>query len=80
MRVLLDERGVAYGAEDTASRLFDHLAAGDPPIVPRFMERVVLSPSTPRNRRGGHGAGAIAHDVPPEMAEAVVVSAAVAIS
>jgi hypothetical protein len=78
MKVLLGNRDLEYGERDTASPLFDRLVDGG--IVPRLMEKLVLSAATARNKRAGHGAGAIPHDVPPEMAEAVVASASVAIS
>jgi hypothetical protein len=74
MKVLLDEHGVAYDQRDTAQKLFNHLVASA--IVPREMERAVLGAATPRNKKGGHGAGAIPHDVSPEQAEAVVAAAA----
>src|SRR5580692_5020156 len=48
--------------------------------VPRFMEYCVLAAALPRNKRGGHGAGEAPHDVPQEIAEAVIAAAAVAVS
>ncbi len=72
------QRGLDYEETDTASPLFNRLVDGG--IVLRLMEKAVLAASTPRNKRTGHGAGAIPHDVPPEIAEAVLASAAVAIA
>ena len=78
MKVLLAEHSVSFDENDTAFKLFDLLTQVG--VVPRFMERVVLGAASPRNKRGGHGAGALPHDVPHEMAEAVLASAAVAIA
>lgn len=78
MKVLLSDRGATYNETDAAYALFGHLV--DEGIVPQLMDKVVLGAATPRNKRASHGAGAVAHDVPPELAEAVVASAAVAIS
>lgn len=78
LKVLLDEHGVAYAASDTAQRLFEHLVAGN--ILPRFMERQILAAAQSRNKAGGHGAGAIPHNVTMAQAEAVVAAAAGAIS
>ena len=44
------------------------------------MEREVLAAATPRNKTAGHGAGAVAHAVATEEAEAVVAAAAGAIA
>lgn len=44
------------------------------------MERLILAPARPRNHRGGHGAGSVAHVVAVEVAEAVLASAAVSIA
>jgi hypothetical protein len=78
MKVLLAEHSVSFDENDAAFKLFDLLTQAG--VVPRFMERVVLGAASPRNKRGGHGAGALPHDVPHEMAEAVLASAAVAIA
>jgi hypothetical protein len=78
MKVVLDERGIEYGGGDGTKRLFDRLVAEG--IVPHYMENVVLAAMTPRNRSGGHGAGATAHAVDPDAAQAVVASGAGAIS
>jgi hypothetical protein len=78
MKIVLDARGIAYNVDkDTAFPLFDHLK--DAGLVEEYMRSIVLGPVTPRNRRGGHGAGATPHDVPVEVAEAVLSSAAVSI-
>jgi hypothetical protein len=78
MKVLLTDNGVAYGPGDTAQPLFDHIVVAG--VAPREMDRLVLGAATPRNRWGGHGAGATAHAVTQAEAEAVLASAAVAIS
>lgn len=78
MKVLLEARGIAFGAGDTASPLFNHLESGG--VVPRHMENLVLVAMVPRNRMGGHGAGAIAHQVDAQEAEAVVAGVAGAIA
>jgi hypothetical protein len=78
MKVVLDAHGVQYGERDTASKLFDALVNAG--IVERDLENVVLVAMTPRNRRGGHGAGAVAHAVAPAEAEAVVAGASGAIA
>jgi hypothetical protein len=78
MKVVLTSRDLDYDDHATAFPLFNRLVEGG--IVPRLMEKSVLSAATPRNQAGGHGAGAIPHDVSPAMAEAVVASAAVAIA
>jgi hypothetical protein len=78
MKVLLDNRGATYDQRAAASALFDRLVVEG--IVPRFMEKLVLVATTPRNRTASHGAGAVAHDVPAEVAEAVVAGTAVAVS
>jgi HEPN domain-containing protein len=77
MKVLLTEHGEQFPETDTAQRLFERLVAVG--IVPKYMERMVLSAATPRNKKAGHGAGAVAHDVSAEDAEAIVAAAAGAI-
>jgi len=78
MKVLLTQRGERYDERDTAFKLFEHLVSSG--IVPQFMQYSVLAAASPRNKRGGHGAGEVPHDVPQEMAEAVLASTAVAIA
>jgi hypothetical protein len=78
MKITLDEHKETYDSGDTAQRLFKHLVDAD--IVPRYMERVVLGAMIPRNKKGGHGPGAIPHSVPLEAAEATFASASVAIA
>jgi len=79
MKVVLEGKGVPFDKQrDTARKLFDLLESTG--IVPRHMEYFVLSPMTPRNRRGGHGAGSIAHAVDLAEAEAMVAGAAGAIA
>jgi hypothetical protein len=78
IKVVLDEHAIAYDPADTAQRLFTILR--DQGLVENYMERLILAPATPRNRRGGHGAGAVAHVVDIEVAEAVLASAAVSIA
>lgn len=74
MKVLLDEREIAYDAHDTAQKLFEHLVAAG--LVPHYMERTVLAPAVPRNKTAAHGAGAISHSVSIEQAEAIVAATA----
>jgi hypothetical protein len=78
MKVLLTEHGKTYEPGETASKILKRLE--DAGIIPHSMERIILGVSTVRNKQAGHGAGATPHDVPRETAEAVVASAAVAIS
>lgn len=78
MKVLLTQRGERYNERDTAFKLFERLVSAE--IVPQFMQYCVLAAASPRNKRGGHGAGEAPHDVPQEMAEAVLASTAVAIA
>jgi len=78
MKVVLDAHGIAYAAGATATSVFERLENAQ--IAPRFMERIVLAASTPRNRRGGHGAGATAHSVSTQEAEAAFAAAANAIT
>ncbi len=78
MKVLLTQRGVQHDEKDTAFKLFDNLVNAE--VVPQFMQFSVLAAASPRNKRGGHGAGEVPHDVPLAMAEAVLASAAVSIA
>lgn len=79
MKVVLERNNVPFDPQrDTASKLFEHLESGG--LVPRHMQNLVLSALTPRNRRGGHGAGATAHAVELAEAEAAVAGAASSIS
>jgi hypothetical protein len=78
MKVLLTQRGAPYGENDTAFKLFESLVTSK--LVPQFMQFSVLATASPRNKRGGHGPAEMPHDVPQEMAEAVLASAAVSIA
>lgn len=79
MKVLLSEHGEPYDAEnDAATALFNRLENAN--LVPRELERLVLSAATPRNKWAGHGAGAVAHNPTPAEAESVVAGAAGAIA
>jgi len=78
MKVVLEARGTAYGAGDTASVLFNHLV--DAGVVPRHLQNLVLVAMTPRNRKGGHGGGAQPHEVNAAEAEAIVAGGAGAIA
>jgi hypothetical protein len=77
MKSVLSAHGDGYAAKDSAFKLWELLVAAG--RIDEFMRGVVLGAAWARNERGGHGAE-IPHDVPPEMAEAVLASAAVAIS
>jgi hypothetical protein len=78
MKVLLKQHGVQYAESDAAFKLFGHLVGAE--IVPPFMKYCVLTATSPRNKRGAHGADEIPRDVPQEMAEAVLASAAVSVA
>jgi hypothetical protein len=78
MKVVLEAHDVVFGPGDTSSPLFNHLEAAG--IVPRHMEFTVLVAMVPRNRIGGHGAGAQPHAVDPEEAGAIVAGAGGAIA
>lgn len=78
MKVVLTQRGIAYNEGDTAFPLFDRLVVAG--IVPQFMQFCVLGAASPRNKRAGHGAAEVPHEVPQEMAEAVIASAAASIA
>lgn len=78
MKVVLESHGVPFDAGDTALPLFNHLEAAG--VVPRHMEKLVLVAMTPRNRKGGHGAGAQPHAVDAAEAEAIIAGAAGAIA
>lgn len=79
MKVVLDRRKIAYDTQrDTAAKLFEHLEGAG--VVSADMRNLVLVAMTPRNRRGGHGAGAVPHAVDPSEAGAVVAGAAGAIA
>jgi hypothetical protein len=78
MKVVLEAHNVPHGPGDTAAPLFDKLEAAG--IVPRHMQNLVLMAMTPRNRRGGHGAGAIPHQVDASEAESIVAGAGGAIA
>jgi hypothetical protein len=77
MKVLLQQRKISYDPRDTAQKLFEHLR--DNGVITADTERMVLACATPRNKRAGHGAGAVAHDVQQHEAEAFVAAAATAI-
>lgn len=78
MKAVLKHRDVAYEEKDAAFKLFDHLVSAS--LVPEHMKFCVLATTSPRNKAGGHGADEAPHNVPLEMAEAVLASAAVAIA
>ncbi len=77
MKVLLQRRKISYDPRDTAQKLFEHLR--DNGVIAADTERMVLACATPRNKRAGHGAGAVAHEVKQHEAEAFVAAAATAI-
>jgi hypothetical protein len=78
MKVLLQQRNLSTDPRDTAQKLFEHLR--DNGVIAADTERMVLACATPRNKRAGHGAGAIAHVVQQHEAEAFVAAAATAIA
>jgi len=78
MKVLLQQRNITSDERDTAQKLFEQLR--DSGVIAADTERTVLACATPRNKRAGHGAGAVAHDVQQYEAEAFVAAAATAIA
>jgi hypothetical protein len=78
MKVVLGAHNVAYDPGDTAAPLFDKLEAAG--IAPRHMQNLVLVAMTPRNRRGGHGAGPVPHQIEASEAEAIVAGSGGAIA
>jgi hypothetical protein len=74
MKVVLDQRQVPCDRKDAAFKLLERLGAAG--VVTRSMEKIVLGPATLRNRQGGYGARAVAHNPNPAEAESVVCSAA----
>jgi hypothetical protein len=78
MKVLLDERQIGTPTPQNAQNLFNALSAAG--AVPKESEEMVLGASRFGNRKGRHGAGPVAHDVAPSEAEAVVGSAATALT
>ncbi len=78
MKVVLDEHGIQYPASAPARPLFSKLK--DAGLVEHDMEDVVLGLSRVRNKRGGHGSGAIPHTVGEADAQAVIGAAANALA
>lgn len=78
MKVLLDERQIGRPRPENAQNLFDALSAVG--AIPKEAAEIVLGASRFGNRKGRHGAGPVAHDVAPGEAEAVVSSAATALT
>lgn len=78
MKVLLDERQIGRPSRANAQNLFNALSGAG--AVPNEAAEIVLGASRFGNRKGRHGAGPVAHDVTPGEAEAVVSSAATALT
>ena len=78
MKVLLQQKRISYDPRSTAQKLFEHLRDGG--VIAADTERMVLACATPRNKRAGHGAGAVAHDVQQHEAEALLAAAPTAIA
>jgi hypothetical protein len=78
MKVLLQQRNIPYDSRDTAQKLFEHLR--DSGVITADTERMALACVTPRNKRAGHGAGVVAHQVGQHEAEAFVAAAATPIA
>jgi hypothetical protein len=78
MKVLLDERQIGRPKPENAQNLFNALSAAG--AIPKEAEEIVLAASRFGNRKGRHGAGPVAHDVAASEAEAVVSSAATAVT
>jgi hypothetical protein len=77
MKVVLDENRIAYDPRDAAQNLFEHLYNNG--LADRTMDPLVLAVPRARNKRGGHGAGAVAHDISEVDAETYLSGAAAAI-
>ena len=78
MKVVLIERGIGHAAGDAAQKLFQGLR--DAGLVAADTESTLLAVPRARNKRGGHGAGPVAHDVDEAEAEAFIAAAATAIT
>ena len=74
MKVVLDQRKIAYKATDTGKPLFDLLEADG--LVPRFMEPSIFAVLTPRNKTAGHGGGAEPLDPGKAETESIIAAAA----
>jgi hypothetical protein len=77
MKVVLDENEVSRPDRENAQDLFAALVSGGQ--LSKETEEIVLAAARFGNRRGRHGAGAVAHSVSSEEAQAVVAAAATAI-
>lgn len=85
LKVLLTEHGVALPNQQHVDALLTTCrdAGIFPPAVSQPgvpAEQIITGPARFGNRRGRHGAGPVPHDVEPDEAEAVVASAAVALT
>ena len=78
MVVLLDERGIPRPQPETAQRLFNALSGAG--ALPQAGQEIVLAASRFGNRHGRHGGGPVAHDVGKVEAQAVVSTAATALT
>jgi hypothetical protein len=77
MKVVLMERGIGHDARDAAQKLWEGLR--DNGLVAPDTEALLLAVPRARNKRGGHGAGLVAHAVGRAEAEAFVAAAATSI-
>ena len=78
MKVLAGQRGVKLTGKETAKPLFDALATSG--VVTTEADQAVLAPSRLRNAYGGHGAGAQPRQIPAEVPELTLRSAATAVT
>jgi len=85
LKVLLTEHGVALPGQQNVDALLE--ACRKAGVFPSAVsqkgipaEQILAGPARFGNRRGRHGAGPVPHDVEPDEAEAVVASAAVALT
>lgn len=78
MKVVLDQRQLAYDPRETGKPLFDHLCAAG--LSERYMEPLIFAVLTPRNKTAGHGGGAAVHDPGETEATSIVAAAAGAIA
>ena len=81
LQVLHDELGVSLPAKRQLSSLFSNLIEKGPPgkIPPGYIDHLVLAAGGPRNLTS-HGQGPTVREVPEELADASIASAATAIT
>lgn len=78
LKVLLQANAQSLPARQNLEHLLN--ACVDAGLIPPDAREIVAAPGRFGNRRGRHGAGAVAHNVTAEEAETVVAAAAVAVT